>query len=118
MRALAQAVAARRPAPRLIHHSDRGSQCCSHEYQALLHRKGNCCDNAPIESFWGTLKTELVHHRRSRAEAAHEISEYVDPLLQPAATAGSARLLITGSVHTTAYAAATGRMNATHGVHY
>jgi hypothetical protein len=89
VRAFGQAVSARRPAPGLIHHSDRGSQYCSHEYQELLasygmrvsmSRKGNCYDNAPIESFWGTLKTELVHHRRyrTRAEAAREIAEYID----------------------------------------
>ena len=67
----------------------QGSQYCSHEYQALLHaykmqtsmsRQGNCYDNAPVESFWGTLKTELVHHRRyqTRAEAVREIAEYID----------------------------------------
>lgn len=89
VRAFAQAVSARRPAARLIHHSDRGSQYCSHEYQALLRRhevrvsmsrKGNCDDNAPVESFFGTLKTELVHHRRyrTREEAAREIGEYID----------------------------------------
>jgi putative transposase len=89
VRAFGQAVAARRPAPGLIHHSDRGSQYCSHEYQELLashgirvsmSRKGNCYDNAPIEGFFGTLKTELVHHRRyeSRGEAAREIAEYLD----------------------------------------
>jgi transposase InsO family protein len=89
VRAFVQAVSTRRPAPGLIHHSDRGSQYCSHEYQALLRgyevsvsmsRKGNCYDNAPIESFFGTLKTELVHHRRyqTRAEAEREISEYID----------------------------------------
>ena len=88
-RAFEQAVAARRPAEGLIHHSDRGSQYCSHEYQALLRghgmrasmsRKGNCYDNAPVESFFGTLKTELVHHRRyrTREEAAREIGEYID----------------------------------------
>jgi putative transposase len=45
-----------------------------------MSRKGNCYDNAPIESFWGTLKTELVHHRcyQTRAEAAREIAEYID----------------------------------------
>lgn len=89
VRALAQAVAARRPAAGLMHHSDRGSQYCGHEYQALLRghgmrvsmsRKGNCYDNAPVESFFGTLKTELVHHRhyQTRAEAAREIAEYID----------------------------------------
>ena len=89
VRALQQAVAVRRPAVGLIHHSDRGSQYCSHEYQKLLasygirvsmSRRGNCYDNAPVESFWGTLKTELVHHRRyeARANAAREIMEYID----------------------------------------
>ena len=89
VRAFGQAASAHRPAPGLIHHSDRGSQYCSHEYQELvasygmrvsMSRKGNCYDNAPIESFWGTLKTELVHHRRyrTRAEAAREIAEYID----------------------------------------
>jgi len=89
VRALDQAVASRRPSPELIHHSDRGSQYCSHEYQALLRscglrvsmsRRGNCYDNAPVESFWGTLKNELVHHRRyeTRSEAAREIAEYID----------------------------------------
>ena len=45
-----------------------------------MSRKGNCYDNAPIDSFWGTLKTELVHHRRyrTRAEAAREIAEDID----------------------------------------
>jgi len=89
VRALEQAVAARRPAGGLMHHSDRGSQYCSHDYQALLRghgmrvsmsRKGNCYDNAPVESFWGTLKMELVHHRRyrTRSEAEREITEYID----------------------------------------
>ncbi len=89
VRAFEQAVSARRPAPGLIHHSDRGSQYCSHKYQGLLashgmrasmSRKGNCYDNAPVESFWGTLKTELVHHRRyrSHSEAEREIAEYID----------------------------------------
>ncbi len=89
VRAFEQAVSARRPAAGLTHHSDRGSQYCSREYQALLasyemrcsmSRKGNCYDNAPVESFFGTLKTELVHHRRyaTRAEAARDIREYID----------------------------------------
>jgi len=45
-----------------------------------MSRKGNCYDNAPMESFWGTLKSELVHHRRyrSRQEAIQEISEYIE----------------------------------------
>ena len=45
-----------------------------------MSRKGNCYDNTPVENFWGTLKTELVHHRRyrTRAEAGREITEYID----------------------------------------
>ena len=89
VRAFEQAVAARRPAAGLLHHSDRGAQYCSAEYQSLLRghevrvsmsRKGNCSDNAPVESFFGTLKTELVHHRhyRTREEAEREIAEYID----------------------------------------
>ena len=45
-----------------------------------MSRKGNCYDNAPMESFWGTLKNELAHHRRydTRAEAINEITEYIE----------------------------------------
>jgi len=86
---LFKAVAAKRPANGLIQHSDRGSQYCSHEYrdilerfgiQASMSRKGNCYDNAPMESFWGTLKQELVHHRRyrTRLEAIRDITEYIE----------------------------------------
>jgi transposase InsO family protein len=86
---LFKAVAAKRPAKGLIHHSDRGSQYCSHEYRNILEqfglkasmsRKGNCYDNAPMESFWGTLKQELVHHRRyrTRQEATRDITEYIE----------------------------------------
>lgn len=88
-RALFRAIVARRPQAGLIHHSDRGSQYCSRNYQKLLKqfgiiasmsRKGNCYDNAPMESFFGTLKNELVHHRkfRTRQEAITEISEYIE----------------------------------------
>ena len=87
--ALFRAVAAKRPGRGLIHHSDRGSQYCAHAYQKLLRqfgmqvsmsRKGNCWDNAPMESCWGSLKTELVHHRRfsTREQAKREIKEYIE----------------------------------------
>lgn len=48
--------------------------------EASMSRKGNCYDNAPMESFWGTLKNELVHHRRyrTREEAIREITEYIE----------------------------------------
>lgn len=86
---LFRGVSAKRPPAGLIHHSDRGSQYCSHEYQDLLEqfdmqasmsRRGNCYDNAPIESFWGMLKNELVHHCRyaTRGEAMREITEYIE----------------------------------------
>lgn len=87
--ALQMAIVARRPAPGLLHHSDRGSQYASHDYQALLtrtqmvtsmSRKGNCYDNAAVESFFGTLKTELVYQRQytTRAEARADIFEYIE----------------------------------------
>lgn len=86
---LFKAVATKRPAKGFIHHSGRGSQYCALEYGKLLEqfgmkasmsRKGNCYDNAPIESFWGILKQELVHHRRykTRDEAIREIREYIE----------------------------------------
>ena len=86
---LFRAVTSQRPPAGLIHHSDRGSQYCAFEYQGLLKqfkmktsmsRRGNCYDNAPIESFWGVLKNELIHHRRysSRQEAIQEITEYIE----------------------------------------
>ncbi len=86
---LFRAVGSKRPLKGLIHHSDRGSQYCSLDYQKLIEqfgmkasmsRKGNCYDNAPMESFWGTLKQELVHHRnyRTRLEAIQDITEYIE----------------------------------------
>ena len=87
--ALQMALDTRQPPPGLIHHSDRGSQYASDEYQALLtqhqfqvsmSRKGNCYDNAPMESCIGTLKTEQVYHRHyaTRAEAKTDIFEYIE----------------------------------------
>lgn len=87
--ALFRAVQNKRPKEGLIHHSDRGSQYCAHDYrrmleqfgmQASMSRRGNCYDNAPMESFWGSLKNELVHHRRyaTRAEAEASIREYIE----------------------------------------
>lgn len=86
---LLKAVRAKRPPGGLIHHSDRGIQYCAPGYRNMLDRlgirasmsrKGNCYDNAPMESFWGTLKSELVHHRRytTRAEAEREITECIE----------------------------------------
>ena len=86
---LFRAVSTTRPKPGLIHHSDRGSQYCAHEYRKLLtqfqmrasmSRKGNCYDNAPMESFWGTLKSELVFHChfKTRQDAVAAITEYIE----------------------------------------
>jgi len=86
---LYRAMLAKRPATGLLHHSDRGSQYCSQEYRDILDQfglqvsmsgSGNCYDNAPMESFWATLKQELIHHRqyRSRQEAIREITEYIE----------------------------------------
>jgi len=88
-RALFRAAQQKRPAAGLLRHSDRGSQYCSHDYRKLLEqfgmrasmsRKGNCYDNAPVESIWGSLKNELVHHCRYaiRAESEASIREYVE----------------------------------------
>ncbi len=79
----------KKPAAGLIYHSDRGSQYCSHTYRdtlvgygmrASMSRKGNCYDNAPMESFFGTLKMELTHHARyeTREQARQEIFEYIE----------------------------------------
>jgi transposase InsO family protein len=87
--ALSKALAHRKPSRGLIHHSDRGSQYCALDYRkrlerhglvASMSRKGNCYDNAPIESFWGSLKNELVHHHQyaTRAEAEASIREYIE----------------------------------------
>ena len=70
-------------------HSDRGSQYCSHEYRNILEqygfqgsmsKRGDCYDNAPIESFWGILKNELVHHYnyQTREEAKADIIKYIE----------------------------------------
>lgn len=87
--ALLMATQRQRPTPGLIHHSDRGSQYAAGEYRQLLakaglrasmSRKGNCYDNAPMESFFHTLKVELVHQRRwaTRDEARRDLFAYVE----------------------------------------
>lgn len=87
--ALQMALKMRQPPPGLLHHSDRGSQYASDDYQALLthhqiccsmSRTSNCYDNAPMESFFGTLKTEWVHHchYQTKAEAKTDIFEYIE----------------------------------------
>ena len=88
-RAFERAVALERPAPGLLHHSDRGSQYASDAYRELLRshgvvasmsRAGNCYDNAKMESFWATLKSELIQNRvfASHAAAKSEIFWYLE----------------------------------------
>lgn len=87
--ALQMALLRRNPKAGLILHSDRGSQYCSKVYQqkliaagiiASMSRRGNCYDNAPMESFWGSLKNELIHQKTylTRQTAIDEIVEYVE----------------------------------------
>jgi transposase InsO family protein len=87
--ALQMAIDRRRPAPGLIHHSDRGVQYAAHAFQGLLERngivcsmsgKGNCYDNAVKESFFHTLKTELCDHEhyRTRAQARASVFEFIE----------------------------------------
>lgn len=87
--ALQMALQARRPQPGLLHHSDRGSQYASVDYQQMLEqagcmcsmsRRGNCWDNAPVESFFSTLKMELVRGRRYKTiqQARAEIFEFIE----------------------------------------
>jgi putative transposase len=87
--ALAMALARRRPPPGLLHHSDRGSQYASSDYQGVLKqhgivcsmsRRGDCWDNAVAESFFATLKVELVHDVTwaTRAVARAELFDYLE----------------------------------------
>ena len=87
--ALRMAIKQRQPTSALIHHSDQGSQYTDHSYQALLESHGirpsmngvgTWYDNAPMESFFGTLKSERVHHRvyRTRAEARPDLFYYIE----------------------------------------
>ena len=89
MDALKMAKWRRKPGKGLLHHSDRGVQYASDDYQALLKqygmicsmsRKGDCWDNAVTESLFQTLKTELVYQRdfEMRREAKQEIFEYIE----------------------------------------
>ena len=83
------ALSQRQPSQGLLCHSDRGSQYASADYQALLKevgilcsmsRRGNCYDNAPVESFFSTLKRERIHRRQytTRAAARTDIFQYIE----------------------------------------
>jgi transposase InsO family protein len=94
LEALQMALARRRPRPGLLHHSDRGIQYASTGYQGLLarhgivvsmSRPGNCWDNAVAESFFATLKVELLHgaHWPTREHARRAIAEYIELFYNP-----------------------------------
>ncbi len=83
------ALLTRKPQKGLLHHSDRGSQYASDDYQHLLQTngitcsmsgRGDCWDNAVMESFWGTLKAELVSHEHyaTREQARAAVFEYIE----------------------------------------
>ena len=94
IRALNMATALRQPPKGCIHHSDRGSQYCSHDYQKLLRQhgfkvsmsgKGNCYDNAVMETFFKTIKAELIwrHSWQTRRAAEIAIFEYINGFYNP-----------------------------------
>jgi transposase InsO family protein len=94
LESLIMAIERQRPAPGLIHHSDRGIQYAAEAYRRLLarsgitpsmSRKGDCLDNGPMESFFHTLKTERVHRRlyATRAEAKRDLFHYIEGFYNP-----------------------------------
>ncbi len=94
LEALRRALTARRPAAGLVHHSDRGSPYASEDYQAALSehglvtsmsRKGDCWDNAVAESFFATLRAELLDHQHyaTRRTAIASIADYIDGFYNP-----------------------------------
>jgi putative transposase len=94
LEALRRAIALRQPEPGLIHHSDRGSQYCSHDYRRLLKDqgmvpsmsgKGNCYDNAMVETVFKTIKSELVWRTsfQTRNQADKSIGRYIDGFYNP-----------------------------------
>ena len=94
LRALNMAIAIRRPPPGCVHHTDRGSQYCAHAYQKLLRKngfkvsmsgKGNCYDNSAVESFFKSLKAELVWRRnwQTRRDVEIALFEYINGFYNP-----------------------------------
>lgn len=92
--ALRRAISVRGPEPGLIHHSDRGSQYCSYDYQRLLKAhgmiasmsgKGNCYDNAMVETVFKTIKSEMVWRTsfQTRRQAEMAIGRYIDGFYNP-----------------------------------
>lgn len=82
---LLQALTTMRPDKELLHHSYHGSQDLLKQFgiEVSMSGSGNCFDNAPMESFWGIIKQQLINHRhyRSRREAIKDITEYIEIFL-------------------------------------
>ena len=87
IKALEMALKRRCPEIGLLHHSDQGCTYASEDYQALLEargivcsmsRRGNCYDNAVMESFFSTVKSELGEHFESHGEAKMEVFDYIE----------------------------------------
>ena len=92
--ALKRAIALRQPLPGVIHHSDRGSQYCSNDYRKLLKDhgflasmsgKGNCFDNAAVETFFKSLKAELIWREQyeTRKQAQNALFHYINGFYNP-----------------------------------
>jgi putative transposase len=91
---LKRAIALRQPPPRIIHHSNRGSQYCSNDYRKLLKDydflssmfgKGNCYDNAAVETFFKSLKAELIWREKyeTRKQAQNALFHYINGFYNP-----------------------------------
>ena len=94
VRALNMAIAVRRPPKGCIQHTDRGSQYCSHDYQKILRRnglkvsmsgKGICYDNSVVETFFKTLKAELIWRRSwsTRRDVELALFQYINGFYNP-----------------------------------
>lgn len=94
IRALEMAINLRQPPPGCIHHTDRGSQYCSHDYQKILRKhhfqvsmsgKGNCFDNSVVETFFKTIKAELIwrHRWSTRRQVELALFEYINGFYNP-----------------------------------
>ena len=94
IKALKRAIALRQPPPGVIHHSDRGSQYCSNDYRKLLKDhgflssmsgKGNCYGNATVETFFKSLKAELIwrEHYETREQAQNALFHYINGFYNP-----------------------------------
>ena len=94
LKALSQAILMRQPSAGLIHHSDRGSQYCSDDYRRLLQShnltasmsgKGNCYDNAMVETVFKTIKSELIWRAsyETHTQAILALGQYIDGFYNP-----------------------------------